>query len=388
MTATLQIKKNRPNYYVIIRYKDETTGKERQKCVTTDLPVKGNNKRKAEKCKDEILAQYIRDGIDVGKDAFFIEFIISYLKQLLGSKNIALTTYEAYIMTLDVHIIPFFKPLDLKIKEIEPRHIQKYINKKLEKLSPNTVKKHMAIIDGCLDSAVRQNIIAFNPAKRVETIHKVKYTGAKFLNEQQIDRLLDVSKGDPLEIVIFLTLFYGLRRSEILGMKWSAIDFDNDMISINHTVIKVNKTIHYKDSTKNESSNDTLPMPEMVKTHLKQWKAKQIEWRLLQPNDYIESGYVCTMINGSLMKPDYVSHHFKVILVKNNIMPVRFHDLRHSAGSYLHYLGFDIKDIQTWLRHADIQSTSLYTHMDMDGKREIAEKLNTRISNLSGFASA
>ena len=215
------------------------------------------------------------------------------------------------------------------MKDVEPRHIQQYVNHKLETLSPNTVKKHLANISSCLESAVRQNIIAFNPAKRIEPIRKVKYTGAKFLNEKQIDRLLADSKGDPLEIVILLTLFYGLRRSEVLGLKWEAIDFDNCTVSIEHTVVKVGKVIHYADMTKNDSSNDILPLSGMIKAHLKSWRKEQLQHKILQPNEYVDNAYVCTMFDGSLMKPDYVSHHFKRLLVKNGLPVVRFHDLRH-----------------------------------------------------------
>ena len=84
----------------------------------------------------------------------------------------------------------------------------------MKTLSPNTVIKHLRNISKCLDSAVCQNIITFNPVKRIEMPKKVKYTGAKFYNKNQIERLLDCVKDDPLEIVIWLTIFYGLRRSE------------------------------------------------------------------------------------------------------------------------------------------------------------------------------
>ena len=342
MTATVQVKMNRPNYYILIRYKDRNTGKERQKWITTDIPVKGNNKRKAEKRKDEVLAQHLKEKVDIGKDAYFTEFIKHWLETLKKSKNIAITTYDAYSLTLAVHILPYFEPLKLKVKEIEPKHIQAYVNYKLEKISPNTVKKHMANISACLESAVRQNIIAFNPAKRIESIRKVKYTGARYLNEKQIEKLLSCSKEDPLEIVILLTLFYGLRRSEVLGLCWGAIDFKNDTLAIRHTVVKIDKTVHYQDATKNDASNAVLPLPNIIKIHLKKWKAQQAQNKLLQPNDYIDSDYVCTMYNGNPIKPDYVSKHFKLLLAKNGIEHVRFHDLRHSAASYLKYLGFDL----------------------------------------------
>jgi integrase len=381
MTATVYAKKDRPYYSIILRYKGES-GKERTKTITTDLSVKGNNKRKAEKLKDEILAQYTKDKVDIGKDAFFTDFIKEWLETRRKTGKIQQTTYDAYTMTLNAHIIPFFEPLKLRLKEIEPRHIQKYVNKKLECVSVNTVKKHMANLIACLDSAVKQNIIPFNPAKRIEELKKVKFTGAKFLSETEIVQMLNCFKGDPLEIAILLTLFYGLRRSETLGIMWRAVDFTNNTLAINHTIVKVVNTTHRKDLTKNASSNDILPLPKLIAAHLIKWKEEQARRKELQPNNYIDSDYVCTMFDGELMKTDYVSKHFKLIMKKNGLPTIRFHDLRHSAGTYLKFLGFDLRDIQSWLRHADLKTNVMYTHMDMTAKAAIGERLNAKLTQM------
>ena len=385
MTGTVQSKKGRPNYYIVLDYVD-AMGKRKRPWITTVIPIKGNNKRLALAKLKEVLAEYESQQIDIGKDVVFLDFMKQWLETILRSNAIQRTTYDAYKIVLDVHIIPYFNDhnlANLKVRDIKPSHIQQYVNFKLETLSPNTVRKHIANISSCFESALRQNIIAFNPTKRIETIRKVKYTGAKILNEEQIGNLLSCSKNDPLEIVILLTLFYGLRRSEVLGLRWRAIDFDNNLMAINHTVVKVNKTIHLKDTAKNDSSYTVVPLPNIIKLELERWKSKQDDHKKLQPNDYINNGYVCTMANGNLIKPDYVSRRFKKILSKNGIPSVRFHDLRHSSASYLKYLGFDLKDIQTWIRHADIQTTlNLYTHLDMEAKWGIAEKLNQSFTNL------
>ena len=86
---------------------------------------------------------------------------------------------------------------------------------------------------------------------------------------------------------------------------------------------------------------------------------------------------MCTQIDGSLIKPHYVSEHFKLLLAKHNMPHIRFHDLRHSSAGYLKHLGFDMKDIQTWLRHGDITTTmNIYVALDMEAKRTIADNLN------------
>ena len=194
--------------------------------------------------------------------------------------------------------------------------------------------------------------------------------------------MLDFSIGDPLEIVVLLTVFYGLRRSEVLGIRWQAVDFDNSTLTINHTVTKYNKEVYKKDATKNDSSYAVVPLPDLIKERLIEWKSKQDGHKLIQPHDYVDEGYVCTSPDGRLLRPDYVSKHFGLLLEKNDMPSIRFHDLRHSSANYLKYLGFDLKDIQTWLRHKDIQTTmNIYVNLDMEAKNEIANSLNDKFKN-------
>ena len=185
-----------------------------------------------------------------------------------------------------------------------------------------------------------------------------------------------------MEIAILLTVFYALRRSEVLGLKWDAVDMENDTITIKHTVTEYCKEIFKTDATKNDSSYAVVPMPKLIKTRLREWKSKQKEHKLMQPNDYVDEGYICTQVNGKVLRPNFVSSHFSVLINRHNLPAIRFHDLRHSSATYLKYLGFDLKDIQTWLRHKDIQTTmNIYTHLDMSAKQGIAEALNERFNN-------
>ena len=379
MTATLQIKKDRPNYYVLIRYVDERRSK-RQKRVSTDVPVKGNNKRKAELRLKEALSAFEKDiklGIKPCHDTSFVLYMQEWQESMKSS--IASTTFDCYSMVFNKHILPYFEPQKINVQELAPRHIQQYINFKVQTLSPNTVIKHLRNLSKCLDSALRQGIIAYNPVKRIEVPKKIKYTGAKHYNESQIEELLEKSKGDPLEMVVLLTVFYGLRRSEALGLKWSAIDMLNDTITIKHTVVRVGKETHRVNATKNDSSYAALPLLSMIRKRLEAWRKEQAEHKRLQSNGYIDEDYVCTRFGGSLITPSYVSHHFKLLLKNNNLPIIRFHDLRHLSAGYLKHLGFDLKDIQVWLRHKGIQTTmNIYVHLDMSAKCEIANTLNDK----------
>jgi len=381
MTGFLNTKDGRKNYYAILNVYDDN-GKRKPKWIDTGVPVKGNNKKKAEAKLKEILVNFQEGGIDINKDTGFLDFMELWLETLKVS--ISSTTYDAYKMTMRLHLVPYFEQKKYRVTEITPAVVQKYASDKLKNLSPNTVRKHLANISKCMDSAVKQNIIAYNPVKRIDLPKKVKFTGAKHYNERQIEQLLECAKGDPLEIVIWLTLFYGLRRSEVLGLMWNAVDFAEKTIAIKHTVVKVGNVIHKNDRTKNASSCTTFPMAEMIISELVKWKNRQQGLRTLQPNDYHDSDYVCTYKDGRPLSPDFVTQHFALLLRKNDMPHIRFHDLRHSSANYLKSLGFDLKDIQIWLRHKDIQTTmNIYVDLGMEDKSNIANRLNAKFQTLA-----
>lgn len=377
MTGSVQTKSNRKNYFAVLNIYDEN-GKRKLKWVDTGVPIKGNNKRKANVRLQEILSKYDESGINSTKDTNFTDFMRQWLE--MSRLSISPTTHDAYKMTLDVHIIPYFEKKKLKVSDITPVAIQQYVSYKLKSgLSPNTVRKHLANISKCLDGAVKQNIITYNPVKRIEMPKKERYTGAKHYNEKQIEQLFECSRGDPLEIAIRLTLFYGLRRSEVLGLRWDVVDLEKKILTIKHTVVRITKTTRKQDRTKNDSSYSSFPIPEKLILELKKCRERQQALKTQQPNDYHDSGYICIKENGEIFSPDYISQHFSLLLMKNNMPHIRFHDLRHSSASYLKHLGFDLKDIQTWLRHKDIQTTmNLYTHLDMESKLNIADSLDAK----------
>ena len=174
MAGSLQTKKGRANYYAVLDIYDEN-GKRKQKWIDTGVPIKGNNKRKADARLEEIKAEYNNTGIDLSKDVIFTEFMKNWLENLKHS--LAATTYDGYSIIFKSHILPSFEPKKLKVKDLTPAHIQQYINFKMESLSPNTIIKHLRNISKCLDNAVKQNIIAFNPVKRVDMPKKLSTQG-------------------------------------------------------------------------------------------------------------------------------------------------------------------------------------------------------------------
>ena len=227
------------------------------------------------------------------------------------------------------------------------------------------------------------NEVAYNPVKRVDFPKDVKYTDASFYNEKQMSELLAAIKGDVLEDIIKISLFYGLRRSEVIGLKWGAVDFDNNLITIKHTVVQMGTKIHYNNSTKNSSSYRSFVMPPLIKDMFLSILEKHRQLKITCPNDFKNVDYVFIKDDGSLITPNFVTNHFRRLLKWNNLPHIRFHDLRHSAATYLLNLGFSMKDAQMWLGHSDIGTTmDTYVHWDMQAKRVIADSLNERFERM------
>lgn len=371
MTGSLQVKNEK--YYAVLNFKDNE-GKRKQKWISLDLEIK-NNKRKAEQALKKLIVEYEKTKIIISNKQKFTDFMEEWLKTIRST--IKSTTYDGYCINFNKHIKPYFNQLNVTLDSLTPMHIQNYYNTMLEEgLSAKTIHKHHANIHKALDHALKMNIIAYNPADRV-TLPKTKRFIGKFLNEAQLKQLLKLFESNEIESCVYLTVNYGFRRSEVLGLKWSAVDFDGNTISVRHTAVAKKGGTLYDDTTKTASSMRTLPLTENVKSYLIQLRKHQQEMKSLMGNYYIDNDYVCKFDNGKPFRPDYVSHKFKVTLERSDLPVVRFHDLRHSSASFLLGAGFNLKEIQEWLGHNDISTTgNIYSHLQFSSKVSMAEKIN------------
>ena len=364
-------------YYVILSYKD-TCNKRKQKWIPTGIPEKGNNKRLANQKLDEIRANYkdylpAEYQLDIEKSNDYFEI---YLREWLDSykHKIEENTYYSY-NTAITKTIEFFDGKEIKLKNLKPAHIQEFYDYLYSKgLNGNSVLHYHANIRKALDTAVKLDIIPSNPADKVERPKKNQFIG-DFYNTDELEELYKASKGDPLEIVILLASFYGLRRSEVVGLKWSAFDFTNDTFTIKHkvveTIINGERKILLKDKTKNSSSYRSLPLIPEIKQALLNHKAKIKHNMELLGNTYNMNyiDYICVDSSGKIFRPEYVTDHFSILLKNNGLRHIRFHDLRHSAASNLLNNGISMKAIQEYLGHSTYSTTAnTYSHLESNTK--------------------
>ena len=376
-------------YYVFLSYRDNNN-KRKQKWIPTGISEKGNNKRLANQKLDEIKQNYkeylpVECSFEKSESEKYFEV---YLNEWLESyiHKIEENTYCSY-KTVVTKVTEYFKGKNIKLKDLKPVHIQKFYDSLYKKgLTGNTILHYHANIRKALDNAMKLDIIPSNPADKIERPKKEQFIGNCY-NLEELQILFEKCKGDPLEIVILLASFYGLRRSEVLGLKWSAFDFINNTITIKHKVVETivddKRTLLLKDKTKNSSSYRSLPLIPEIKENLLLHKKKKENNKKHCGDSYNKEykDYICVDNTGKIFRPEYITDHFSLLLKKQKLRHIRFHDLRHSCASLLLAKNIPMKAIQEWLGHSTYSTTAnLYTHLESNTKNVSANVLANAIS--------
>lgn len=364
VTGSLHIRNNR--YQAVLSFCQDGTWKTKWKSTRVKA-IKGN-KKKAEARLVEIIDNFKEeinnDNIEDEK-ILFIDYMKKWLNMIKAS--VEETTYHGYKGIINGKMSDYFQNKNITLQNIKPKNIQEFYQYLLDDgLSGNTVKHYHANIRKALQYAMKTDIIPSNPADKVD-LPKIQEYNPQFYTSDEVKTLLHSVQGTKLEIPVMIDCFYGFRRSEVIGLKWNAVDFENKTITINHIVTQSNGKLIIKDRTKTKSSKRTLPLEPIVESFLLELKDKQNRNKEICGDSYNQEylEYICVDDGGNLIRPDYVTETFLKLLKKKKLKQIRFHDLRHSVASILLKNGANMKEIQAWLGHSNYNTTAnLYAHLD------------------------
>lgn len=358
-------------YYMVLSY-PSSSGKRKNKWISTKLPVKGN-KKKAEKILSEIRQTFVPVEKPMDAEINFSDYMLQWLQII--KPTVATTTYASYLSIVQKIVVPYFEKKAIPLAELKAIDIQTFYLKQLERVSARTVIHYHTLLHRALKYAVKIELIDANPVDKVDRPKAAPFVGS-FYDSTEVQKLFEAAKGSKLEIPIFLGAFYGLRRSEAIGLKWDAIDFQNDTITIRHTVVSCyidGKQIQKaQDITKTKSSMRTLPLIPAFKELLLHKQKQQNEFQRMCGKSYNKDylGYICVDEMGRLLSPHYLTEAFAKLLKKHGLRKIRYHDLRHSCASLLLANGVPMKQIQEWLGHSDFSTTAnVYAHLECNSKR-------------------
>lgn len=326
----------------------------------------------------------------IDPDILFCDYLDLWLE---GKKyEIKKSTYEGYSGRIR-SIKLYFGPKNYRLRDITPRILDTFYkwclssgkrNQKTgaaEPLSVRSTRSYKSILNAVFSQAIVDEVLRHNPTLNV-AVHGRK-------NREYAEEMLFLTKSEASDLVhfmesynprftamTFLALYYGFRRSELLGLKWNAIDFKKKTISVRHTVVRVN-TVEESDVTKTPAGRRTLLLfPTAVKC-LEAIKREQDENRKFFGDAYKnKDGYVFTWEDGHCYEPNYISRFFSKATTAFGRPEITLHKLRHTCVSLLAEMGWDLKKIQYWCGHKDLSTTAnIYMHFDRQRLNNSADDL-------------
>lgn len=301
-----------------------------------------------------------------------------------NKRKVATTTFGGYQCNVIKSIAPYFRDKGIRLSELTADDIDDFYEYHYDRgVSGKTIVNYHANIVSALKYAARKDYIdsAESILKNVLRPDAEDYEANPY-SKAEAKILLEAVKGHRLEFGVIVGAYYGLRRSEIIGLRWSAIDFDANTIKVKRTVTETyidgKRVILENERTKSKSSMRTMHLTPVMRAKLLAMKAEQDENRKLCGNSYNkkEGEYIYVDVLGNRIKPDYISSMFPKFLEKNGLRRIRFHDLRHTSACLLLDSGAMITEVQEWLGHSSIVITNkFYAKHDKSVNKRSADKL-------------
>ena len=284
-------------------------------------------------------------------------------------------TLKDYSQVIQDHINPFIG--SIKLKDLNPDHIQEFYSIKLDNgTTPTRVRYIHAVLHRALNLAVRWEYIDRNPAKFVNK-PKQHRKEMNTLSAEQVNIFLIKSRGSRYEPLFYLAVTTGLRMGEILGLRWSDIDWKSRSLRIQRQLQRVHGEGLVFSKPKSRSGRRLIMLGSKTAQKLRDHKRHQHKQIQDAGKDWDALDLVFPESNGSPSKPRKVTRHFKTILHEADLPNIRFHDLRHTSATLMLHCGVHPKIVQERLGHSSIAITlDIYSHVLPVMQSKAAEKID------------
>lgn len=337
------------------------------------LSRSARTKKEAEALLNRLLAE-LQEGKFVDPSKLTVA---AYLEKWLNmvKPSIRPSTWQVYEILLRVHVVPALG--NLPLQALRPLHVQELLQKKLaEGLSPRSVKHVHATLRAALNGAVKLGLVVRNVTEATTPPRQERREMA-VLTPEEARSLLEAAREDRLEALWVLAISTGMRQGELLALRWQDVDFKAGAVTVNQAVEWVKgKPIIAEPKTR--TSRRTVPLASVALEALKRHRARQAEERLAAGPEWKDQGLVFTTRTGRIIdKNNLAKRAFPRLLAKAGVKPIRFHDLRHSAATFLLAQGLPVKTVQQVLGHATATMTlDRYGHVLPNAERAAASAMD------------
>lgn len=351
--------------------KDPSTGKYKQQWIS----VKGT-KKEADRRLADILHQIDTGAFVKPGRLTLADFLHRWLKDYAFT-NLAPRTAEGYDTIIRCHIVPAIGSIPLT--QLRPQQIQSYYSAMLSTgrcgrntpLSSTTVRQHHMVLHRALHFATKWGLLSRNPADAIEPPRSHR-TDMHIMNEDNIQTFLGAAKKTPYYTLFYLALFTGMRRSELLALRWSDVDLPLGQLSVNRSLHRLRDGSPVFAMPKTAKGRRTIALPPSASLTLKQHRENQERIRDMSAAPFQDSDLVFSHIDGGPLLPDTVSQAWRRLTRRAGLNGIRLHDARHSHASLMLKQGVHPKIVQERLGHAGIQVTlDIYSHV-VPGLQEAA----------------
>lgn len=376
ITGYVTQRKNSKYWSIVLYYRDGQ-GNRRQKWETTKIRAPGNKREVNAVLKERIDALEAVMGDCADPNMSIVDLMDYWL--LIVRPTIRVNTYERYVLNAN-KIKNYYQKKSIKVVDYtraDARNLLNYLsikgkdNKitgKKEPMATNTVRDIKSTLQMAFGAAVDAQIIRYNPVSglRLRDNQKIA-TNDKYMTYAEARGFIDYvyELEDELADVITVAINYGLRRSEILGLRERDINLDQMTLTIAHTVT-MTTALHTEDATKNKSSARVLPIATGEVAFWQHLIQKKRQNQKKMGAEYKSNDYLFAWADGTPYRPDYVTSHVKRLLKRFGRPELHLHSFRHTYCSLLYEQGVDLLTAQRLLGHAEGSATTMqvYTHLD------------------------
>jgi integrase len=292
------------------------------------------------------------------------EYLPRWLEDSVKS-NVRPRTLDNYRMHVRHHIVPALGRI--KLKALSPAHVQGFYRSKLDAgLTPSTVRYMHAILHRALKQALRWGLVSRNVTEAVDP-PKPQYKEVNALSPTEVKTLLSMAQGERLEALYIVAVHTGLRRGELLGLRWDDVDFEAGKLRVTRQLqmMRDGSGLVFSPLKNAKKGRRTIRLTATAVEALRSHRARQAEEKLKAGSLYGDQGLIfATGIGTPLNASNMMYRSFKPLLKRAGLPPIRFHDLRHTAATLLLSKGVHPKFVQELLGHATISQTmDTYSHV-------------------------